>query len=153
PASYAARGAVGWYVPGAGDTASRAGALASLLRGRIEKSVLGGVPSGPTKISLSTRPAPITVYVALPPPGSHANTTRYPLAIAGGGYRGILTSPSTRIRGLVSLADVAPTVLALQAGKRPTIRSSPAADAPGELARLDRRMGRAHSARLAATIV
>jgi hypothetical protein len=153
PAAYADRGAVGWYVPGAGDTASRAGALASLLRGKIEKSVLGGVPGGRPKIALASRPAPITVYVALPPPGEHPNTTRYPIAIVGGGYHGILTSPSTRIRGLVSLADIAPTVLALERGKRPTIRSSPEADAPAVLARLDVRMSRAHSARLAATII
>jgi hypothetical protein len=153
PAAYAARGAVGLYIPGAGDTATREGALASIVRGKIEKSVLGGVPSGRPKIALATRPAAITIYVALPPPGKHPNTTRYPIAIVGAGYHGILTSPSTRIRGLVSMADIAPTVLALERGARPTIRSRPDTDAPADLRRLDRRLTRSHSVRLAATIV
>ena len=41
----------------------------------------------------------MTIYVSLPPPGAHRNDTRYPVAIVGGGYRGILESPSTRIPG------------------------------------------------------
>jgi len=64
-------------------------------------------------IALAGRPGPITVYVALPPPGRRENARRYPIAIVGGGYRGILTSRSTRISGLVSLADIAPTIRVL----------------------------------------
>src|SRR5205823_5632102 len=81
-------------------------ALAALVRGKVEKSVVGGIPGGRPLIRLAAHPAAITVYVALPPPGTHANTRRYPIAIVGGGYRGILTSRSTRIRGLVSIAGV-----------------------------------------------
>jgi len=125
PAAYAGRGAVGLFVPGSGQTASRKGALASLLRGKVEPSSLGEVPSGQPLISLARRPAEVTIYVALPPPGKHANTKRYPVAIVGDGYRGILTSGSTRIRGLVSIADIAPTAKAIDLGRRPVIRSRP----------------------------
>jgi len=153
PGEFAARGAVGLLVPGSGPHASRAGALASLVRGKIENSVLGGIPSGRPVISLARRPGPITVYVALPPPGGHANTRRYPIAIVGGGYRGILTSRSTRIPGLVSLADIAPTVLALERGEKPVIHSRPDANAASDLERLDERMTRAHAVRLAGTLI
>ena len=68
-------------------------------------------------IQLADRPATTTIYVSLPPPGSHHNVTRYPVAIVGPGYRGLLTSGSTRIDGLVSLADIAPTAKAIAAGR------------------------------------
>jgi hypothetical protein len=153
PAAYAGRGAVGLFVPGSGETASREGAVASLVRGKVEPSVLGGVPSGRPLISFSTRPAAITIYVALPPPGKHPNTKRYPIAIVGGGYRGILVSGSTRIRGLVSTADVAPTAVSLEQGRRPVIRARPDADAAAHLARLDRRLTQNHDVRLWATLI
>jgi hypothetical protein len=153
PSAYAARGAVGLFVPGSGDSASRSGALASLLRGKVEPAVLGGSPGGRPLISLSTAPAAVTVYVALPPPGTHPNTKRYPIAIVGGGYRGILVSRSTRIRGLVSIADVAPTATAIEAGRRPVIRSRPDARAVRHLEQLDLRMTRTHDARLWATLI
>ena len=95
PQQYAGRGAVGLFVPGAGETVTRAAALASLVRGKVEPSVLGGTPSGRPLIALGRRPGDVTVYVALPPAGRHPNTRRYPIAIVGGGYRGILTSSST----------------------------------------------------------
>jgi hypothetical protein len=153
PAAYAGRGAVGLFVPGSGQTASRKGALASLLRGKVEPSSLGGVPSGRPLISLAHRPAEVTVYVALPPPGKHANTKRYPVAIVGGGYRGILTSRSTRIRGLVSIADIAPTAKAIDRGRRPVIRSRADDRAVAHLEQLDRRMTRAHDVRLWAVLI
>src|SRR6266542_5271812 len=68
PAVYAQRGAVGLFVPGSGQTASRKGALASLVRGRVEPFTLGGVPSGKPLITLARRPAAVTIYVGLPPP-------------------------------------------------------------------------------------
>ena len=153
PATYAGRGAVGLFVPGSGETVSREGALASLVRGKVEPAVLGGTPSGTPKIALAARPGPVTIYVALPPAGTHANTKRYPIAVVGGGYRGILTSRSTRIRGLVSIADVAPTATAIAAGKKPVIRSEPDARAAAHLEQLDRRMTRTHDARLWATLI
>ena len=57
----------GLLVPGQGATVTRRGALASLVRGKMENSLVGGVPGGNPLISLATRPARITFYVALPP--------------------------------------------------------------------------------------
>ena len=87
------------------------------------------------------------------PQGSHHNVMRYPVAIVGPGYRGLLTSGSTRIDGLVSLADIAPTAKAIAAGKKPPIRSRADGDAAATLARLDMRLARAHDARTGATLV
>ena len=58
-------------------------------------------------------------------PGRHHNVTRYPVAIVGGGFRGILDSPSTRLPGLVSIADVAPTAVALEQGTKPVLGFRP----------------------------
>jgi cytochrome c551/c552 len=141
--------AQGLFVPGAGGTVSRAGAIASLRRGKVENAALGGKPGGKILANVvfivppGAVPKPI-VYVELPPPGSHPNTKRYPIAFVGGGYRGILTSDSTRIRGLVSIADIAPTLVALQEGRSPTIRSEPDRDAVAALRALDVRLTRVH---------
>jgi hypothetical protein len=145
--------ALGEFVPGAGPRVSRASALAALERGEVRSSLLGGKPKGKRLIRVSKRPAAITIYVALPPAGTHPNDTRYPIAIVGGGYRGILTSSSTRIRGLVSIADIAPTVLALEQGKKPRIRSSPDADAPGTVASLEQRIHRVRDVRWPASLL
>lgn len=143
----------GLLVPGQGATVSRRGALASLVRGKMENALIGGVPGGKPLISLATRPARITFYVALPPPGKHHNVLRYPIAVTGPGYRGLLVSSSTRLPGLVSLADVAPSVRALNRGDRPRIQARPARNPIAHLARLDERMADSHDARIAAMIV
>src|SRR4051812_11511002 len=108
---FPAGGAHGLLVPGAGETVSGEGAFAALVRGKTKKSLLGGVPGGKPAISVATEPGPVTIYVQLPPGGKQPNTHRYPIAIVGDGWRGILSSSSTRIRGLVAIADVAPTAL------------------------------------------
>jgi cytochrome c551/c552 len=142
-------GAFGLYVPGAGSTVSQAGTVASLRRGKVENFLLGGKPGG--KILVDVVPfgslsisGPILAFVELPPPGEHPNTKRYPVAIVGPGYRGILTSKSTRIRGLVSIADIAPTLVALSEGRAPPIRSEPDRDALADLQALDTRLTRVH---------
>jgi hypothetical protein len=89
-------GAVGLLVPGAGSTVTRAGALSSLVRGKTVSSLLGGTASGKPLIRLSKSAAPLTVYVVLPPAGRSHNTRRYPIAIVGGGYHGLLVSPTSR---------------------------------------------------------
>ena len=151
PSAYADRGAVGLLVPGAGSTVSRERALASLVRGRVVSSLVD--LDGTAAIELSDSPSTTTIYVSLPPPGSHHNVTRYPVAIVGPGYRGLLTSGSTRIDGLISLADIAPTAKAIAAGKKPPVRSRSDRDAAATLARLDVRLARAHDARTGATLV
>ena len=137
---YAARGAVGLMPPGDGATVSRKGALAALVRGRTKKSLLGGVPGGEPTIELASRPAEVTIYVSLPPPGTHANDRRYPVAIVGGDYRGILESPSTRIAGLISIADIAPTAVALADAEEPRIGWT--AGTPADLRELDLKLDR-----------
>ena len=104
PADYADRAAVGLLVPGAGPTVTRESALAALVRGRLEHSLLGGVPEGKPLLELGAPGGP-EILVSLPPPGRSDNDTRYPIALLGA--RGLLTSDSTRIDGLVSVTDVA----------------------------------------------
>jgi len=119
----------------------------------MENSLVGGVPGGKPLISPATRPARITFYVALPPPGRHHNVVRYPIAVVGPGYRGLLVSSSTRLAGLVSVADVAPSLRALDRGERPKIRARPSNHPLAQLARLDQRLNDAHDARIPAMSV
>lgn len=144
--SKAAGGAIGLMPPGAGPTVTREGALAALVRGKVKSSLIGGVPHGKPVITLGTRKhADVSIFVSLPPPGSHPNNQRYPVVIIGGGYHGILKSPSTRIAGLVSIADIAPTAVALARGDAPRIRST--RGTKDDLRSLDRRLGRQLKAR------
>ncbi|HET8606040.1 MAG TPA: hypothetical protein VFL66_03320 [Gaiellaceae bacterium] len=149
---YAAEGAVGLVVPGSGSTVTRAGALASLLRGRVESALVGGVPGGPAEIRLARAPGTVTIHVALPPPGRTHNVVRYPIAIVGGGYHGLLRSSATRIPGLVSIADVAPTAVALAAGQPPRISSRRDPAAAADAGRLDARLAAAHAVRVPARL-
>jgi hypothetical protein len=105
PGTVAKRGAVGLAVPGAGPTVTRASARNTLLTGKVRSSLNGGTPTGKPRLELGVGGPPDTLVV-LPPVRRSANT-RYPIAVIGGGATGVLTSDSTRIRGLVSLADVA----------------------------------------------
>jgi hypothetical protein len=153
PAAYAPRGAVGLLVPGAGAEVTRAGALAALERGRVRNSLLGGKPTGRVLVRPSSQPGAVTFYVALPPPGRHHNVVRYPIAVVGGGYRGLLTSVNTRIPGLLSIADIAPSVVDLRAGSRPDVRWRASSDAARELRRLDDRLTHSHDTRAWANLV
>jgi mono/diheme cytochrome c family protein len=101
---YAGTGAIGLAVPGAGPAVTRESALNTLLTGEVQSSLLGGTPPGKPLIELD-RGAPPDTLVVLPPDGKSENA-RYPIAVTPG-PRGVLTSDSTRIAGLVSLADVA----------------------------------------------
>jgi hypothetical protein len=148
----AERGAVGLLVPGSGATVTGRGALAALVRGRVVNSAIATVPGGAPAIALGRRPAATTIYVSLPPPGRHHNTTRYPIAIVGGGYRGLLVSGTTHIPGLVAISDVAPTVRALQQGKKPVLRWRDDSNAAHDLRALDRHLTRAHDERTAALL-
>jgi hypothetical protein len=142
------RGAVGLLVPGAGATVTREQALRSLTTGRSVSGLAGEQDREPL-IEIAARAGPLTIYVALPPPGRHHNVTRYPVAIVGGGFRGTLDSPSTRLPGLVSIADVAPAAVALEQGTKPVLSFRPGNAA--SLRELDLRLTRAHDSRDAAT--
>jgi len=104
PERYAKTGAIGLAVPGAGPTVTREAALRTLLTGKVASSLIGGPKHGRPLVTLGQGPPPDTLVV-LPPRGKSENA-RYPIAVAPG-PRGVLTSDSTRIDGLVSLADVA----------------------------------------------
>lgn len=108
-------GAVGLLVPGAGPETSGELARASLVRGEVRNSLRGGLPFGRPLIDLRTAPLGSAdgpaVYVGLPVGARQPNDRRYPILIVGRGFQGVLTSDSTRIPGLVSIADVAPTAL------------------------------------------
>jgi hypothetical protein len=152
-ARYAERGAVGLMVPGAGSKVSGRGARAALVRGEVETSLTGGVPDGDPLIRLSRRPAEITFYVTLPPPGTHSNDRRYPVAVVGRGYHGLLESTSTRIPGLISIADVAPSAVDLEEGDDLRITSRAARDSVGDLRELDARLTHSRDARFGVDLV
>ncbi len=108
------RGAVGLLVPDAGPETSGARSRAALERGAVRNSILGGLPEGDSLLDVETSgtvPAGPAIVLGLPTGGEQPNDRRYPIAVLGEGYRGVLTSDSTRIPGLVSIVDVAPTAL------------------------------------------
>jgi hypothetical protein len=144
----------GLLVVGEGATVTRRGALASLVRGEMGNAIVdNGIPGGKPSIALARRPGRVTFFVALPPEGRHHNVDRYPIAVVGPGYRGTLSDTSTRLPGLISIADVAHSARALARGEQPRIRSHATSDPLTRLARFDRRLDRSHDARVAATIV
>ncbi len=138
--SFAKRAAVGLLVPGVGSVTNRHAALESLVRGADVNPYLTRAPGqGPVLHTqyVETLPPSWThvIAVALPPGGPlRSNETRYPIAVIGGGYHGLLTSPTTRIRGLVSIVDVAPTALGHVRG---ALGFAPVADPLPQLRLLD----------------
>jgi hypothetical protein len=127
--------AQGLLIAGRGKTVSGADA----------RRVLARVPNGRC-------PCPITIFLSLPNERIH-NVRRFRIAITGGGYHGLLLSDRTKIPGLVSLYDIEPTVAALDRGEKPPLTSRPDADPEATLAKLDRRLTRAHDSRGAASYV
>jgi hypothetical protein len=145
-------GAVGLLVPGAGPETSREQAVASLLRGEVRNSLRGGEPEGPPLIRLSNlsgAPEPPYILVALPKGGTQSNDRRYPVVVAAPGYRGILTSDSTRIPGLVSITDIAPTAL----GEEGALGSEPDSDPAATLRNLDARIDGHNDSRVPAGLL
>jgi hypothetical protein len=146
-------GAVGLLNPGAGPETSRALAEASLARGEVRNSLRGGGPTGPALIeatsgALGSADGP-AIYVGLPEGGTQPNDRRYPILVVGPGYDGLLTSDSTRIPGLVSVVDVAPTAL----DRDGALGSHPADHAAADLRSLDERIDELNGVRLPATIL
>ena len=137
---YAGSGAIGLAVPGAGPTVTRADALTTLLTGEMESSLLGGPTPGERLVELGQGPPPDTLVVL--PPGGRTENDRYPIAVTPG-PQGLLTSDSTRIDGLVSLADVA-------RGRLEVVVSD---DPVAALERLERRIERNDRYRLPLTVL
>jgi hypothetical protein len=154
-ANFARRGAVGLLVPGVGPTTNRRRALAELERGAEVNANLGGVPRGPRLVLPSfvtgTPSATRLIVVVLPPKGAPlSNDRRYPIAILGGGFHGLLHSPTTRIPGLVSIVDIAPTALGRARG---SLSSRPSAHPLVALHSLDRQIHSNNRLKLPAMIV
>lgn len=110
------RGAVGLLVPANGPTTSAAQAEASLTAGEVRNSFLNeGIPEGTGIVEFETAAVPPSsgrvIVVGLPAGGDQPNNRRYPVAVLGGDFSGLLVSDSTRLPGLVSIADIAPTAL------------------------------------------
>ena len=110
----ATEGAVGLMVPNAGPRTSQAAAFAGMVRGILYNTRLPR-PHDTVLIHVTQSteiPAhgPVIV-VGLPPATTAPNDRRYPIAVIGHGYHGLLTSSLTRVPGLVSIADVARTAL------------------------------------------
>jgi hypothetical protein len=106
--------AVGLLVPNAGPRTSQADAYAGMVRGILYNTRLpqptDSVLIRTTKANSIPREGP-AIVVGLPPATSAPNDRRYPIAILGAGYSGVLQSDLTRVPGLVSMADVARTAL------------------------------------------
>jgi hypothetical protein len=146
------RGAVGLLVPDAGPDTSAERARAALERGAVRNSILGGLPEGETRLEVETSatvPAGPAIVLALPQGGEQPNDRRYPIAVLDEGYSGVLTSDSTRIPGLVSIVDVAPTAL----GEDRALGSEAEADPLGALAELDERIETNRDAKAAVLMV
>jgi hypothetical protein len=155
-AKLAERGAVGLLRPGYGPTTNRRRALAELVRGTEVNARLGGVPAG--KPLLNTNKASVypnchtCIVVQLPPRGAPtANNRLYRIAVIGGGFHGVLRSPTTHIPGLVSIVDIAPT--ALPGHPSTTLSWTPAKNAVGQLARLDHAIGANNRLKFAALFI
>ena len=146
-AELARRGAVGLLRPSYGPTTNRRRALAELVRGAEVNARLGGVPAG--KPLINTNKASVypecrlCIVVQLPPRGRPTSNDRlYRIAVIGNGFRGLLTSPTTHIPGLVSVVDIAPTDL--PGHQTTTLSWTPTRNADAslaELSRLDRAIG------------
>ena len=152
-------GAVGLLVPANGRNTSGVQARAALVRGEVRPSYLdGGVPGGPPLVSFETaaeppREGPV-IFVGLPSGGEQRNDALYPVAVLGNGFHGLLTSPSTRLPGVVSIADIAPTVL----GEDDGLGWKPDSKAAARVLALDRLIrekkdGRLPSGLLAAALI
>ena len=152
----AARGAAfGLLVPGTGPTTNFRQALAQLVRGAQMNARLGGVPSGPrlisTNIVTGTPTGSGTIVIEMPPKGPpRPNDRRYLMVVLGGGFHGLLDSPTTRIQGLVSIVDIAPTALG---HKRGSLHSTATPNPLASLTSLDRQIHANNRLKLPALIV
>lgn len=157
-AMLARRGAVGLLRPGYGPTTNRRRALAELVRGSEVNARLGGVPKGKPLINAnkaSTYPGcKNCIVVQLPPRGRPiANDRLYRIAIIGGGYHGLLTSPTTHIPGLVSIVDIEPTDLGGHPATSLRWTPSNSTDSLGKLSRLDHAIGSNNRLKFAALFI
>src|SRR5256714_13013949 len=150
------RGAVGLLRPSYGPTTNRRRALAELVRGTEVNARLGGVPQGRPLINVNGvavfNNCKLCIVVQLPPRGRPIPNDRlHRIAVIGGGFHGLLASPTTHIPGLVSVVDIAPTDL--PGHPTTTLSWTPSKDALGQLSRLDRAIGSNNRLKFAALFI
>ena len=141
----AERGAVGLMRPGYGPTTNRRRALAELVRGTETNARLGGVPKGRPLINVNRvgvfNNCKDCIVLQLPPRGAPvANDRLYRVAVISPGFHGLLTSPTTHIRGLVSIVDIEPTDYP-KGHPTTTLSSTPSSDPIVQLHSLNRTIG------------
>ena len=110
----ATEGAVGLMVPNAGPVTSWGDAFAGLVRGVLYNTRLPkprDVVLIHVRGSLTIPQHGPVIVIGLPSIHKTANDRRYPVAVIGRGYHGLLVSSLTRVPGLVSIADIARTAL------------------------------------------
>jgi hypothetical protein len=153
----AERGAVGLMRPGYGPTTNRRRALAELVRGTEVNARLGGVPKGKPLINVHS----VTIFnnckncivLQLPPRGAPvANDKLYRVAVIGSGFHGLLTSPTTHIRGLVSIVDIEPTDFP-RGHPTTTLSWTPSNNAVGQLSSLGHAIGANNRLKFAALFI
>lgn len=144
--------AVGLLVPNAGPRTSAGYALAGMVRGILYNARLPK-PTDSILIRVEHARTPPrhgpAIVLALPPQHAVPNTRRYPIAVLGRDYRGLLLSRLTRVPGLVSMADVARTAL----GTANRLRAQASADPAAALTRLESRIVSARSSTMAASVL
>src|SRR4051794_4821973 len=111
----ATEGAVGLVVPNAGPRTSAADTFAGMVRGILYNTRLAWPRADVVLIHVQKADSiPLSgpvIVVGMPPETRVANDHRYPIAVIGRGYHGLLHSSLTRVPGLVSIADIARTAL------------------------------------------
>jgi hypothetical protein len=146
------RGAVGLLVPNAGPWTSGSDALAGLVRGTLYNARLPR-PTDTVLVhvekSLAIPDHGSAIVLGMPPQSEVPNTERYPIAVLGPGYHGLLVSSLTRVPGLVSMADVART--ALRTSHR--LQAQDAAHPAAALTRLEARIESSRRSTMAGSVL
>ena len=146
-------GAVGLVVPNAGPKTSAADAFAGMVRGILYNTRLAWPRKDAVLIHVQkTSTIPLSgpvIVIGMPPATRVANDHRYPIAVIGRGYHGLLHSSLTRVPGLVSIADVART--ALQTPHMLTAQRD--SNAPRTVERLESHIGVARNSTMAASVL
>jgi hypothetical protein len=110
----ATEGGVGLLVPNAGPRTGQAAAFAGMVRGILYNTRLPWPRDSVLIHAQRSADIPATgpaIVIGLPPATDAPNDRRYPIAVIGHGYHGLLMSSLTQLPGLVSMADVARTAL------------------------------------------
>ena len=144
--------ALGLVVPNAGPTTSAGDAFAGMVRGILYNARLARPTDSILIHVVHSKTVPTTgpaVVLALPPQHAIPNTQRYPIAVLGRGYHGVLVSRLTRVPGVVSMADVARTAL----GTANRLRAQPSDNPRAALVQLEGRIEASRNSTMAGSVL